>query len=179
MKNAVIIGVSDRSCLWRFGKIKEESYQNFVNDYALFLSERFDNLIVTPDDGVYTDIALKFGEIKGKKPIAYYPDQDKFYGIEHIKQNFSKYELRKIDGDWYKLNAELTKQADIVICLGFSPGVLIEGCFIKYHQKYAGRKEIKWLIDERCIDVRLPGAVEEQIKNLHYYSSLDKLEKLL
>jgi len=108
--DAVLIGVSDRSSLWRHGKLNEKDYEKFVKDYASFLSKHFENVIVTPDDGVYTDIALEFGKLKNKKPIAYYPDKDNYYGIEHIKKNFEKYELKPIDGDWYKLNADLTKQ---------------------------------------------------------------------
>lgn len=182
--DAVIIGVSDRTCLWRHGKIKESAYSKLVSSYAKLLASFFDNVIVTPDDGVYTDIALDFGKLKGKKPIAYYPDKDKFYGIEHIKQNFPKYELRPIDGDWYKLNADLTKQALAVICVGFSPGVLIEGAFIKYHQKYGGLKNpklknIHWLIDERCIDKKLPKSFEEQIANIFYYKNLKQLKELI
>lgn len=180
--DAVIIGASDRSSLWRHGKVKD--YERFVQDYAQFLSKRFDNLIVTPDDGVYTDIALEFGKIKGKKPIGYYPDKDTFYGIDHIKKNFPNYELRPIDGDWYKLNADLTKQSHIVICLGFTPGAMIEGAFIKYHQKYGSYKDptlknIHWLIDERCIEDRLPKSFEEQISNIFYYNDLKELERLL
>jgi len=182
--DAVLIGVSDRSCLWRHGKLKEKDYGKFVKEYAQFLAKNFDNIIVTPDDGVYTDIALEFGKIKKKKPIAYYPDKDVFYGIKHIEKNFPNYELRKIDGDWYKLDAELTKQALVVISLGFSPGVLIEGGFIKYHQKYGGVKEprlkhIHWLIDERCIKQRLAPGFEEQISNIFYYSSFEELGKLI
>jgi hypothetical protein len=184
MMEAVIIGVSDRSSLWRHGKVSQEQYMSFVRAYAAFLSGRFDNLIVTPDDGVYTDVALEFGRIKGKKPIAYYPDKDASYGIAHIKKNFPKYELRPIDGDWYKLDAELTKQSLVVICLGFSPGVLIEGGFIKYHQEYGGLKNpklkrIHWFIDKRCIESGLPRAFEEQIANIFYYDDLDDLERLL
>lgn len=181
---AVIIGVSDRSSLWRHGKIQQQDYETLVKEYAAFLSKRFDNVIVTPDDGVYTDIAQEFGRLKGKKPIAYYPDKDKFYGIEHIQNNFPKYDLRPIKGDWYTLNADLTKMALVVITLGFSPGVLIEGGFIKYHQKYGSRtnprlKNIHWLIDERCIEQKLPASFHEQIKNLFYYSSLEELSELL
>ena len=181
---AVLIGVCDRSSLWRHGNIKQEKYQDFVKEYARFLNEHFENVIVTPDDGVYTDIALEFGKIKGKKPMAFYPDKDTYYGYEHLKTNFPKYDLRPIDGDWYKLNAELTKQSTIVISLGFSPGVLIEGSFIKYHQKYGGYKDsnlrnIRWLIDERCIEQRLPKTFEEQIKNIHYYSNLEELKGLI
>lgn len=59
--NAVILGVSDRSLLWRHGKIQKDEYETLVHDYARFLAKRFDNVIVTPDDGVYTDIALVHG----------------------------------------------------------------------------------------------------------------------
>jgi len=182
--NCVLIGVSDRSSLWRHGKIKEEKYNDFVLKYAKFLKKYFENVIVTPDDGVYTDVALKFGEIKKKKPIAYYPDKDTYYGIEHIKDNFEKYDLKEIDGDWYKLNADLTKKALCVICLGFTPGVLIEGSFIKYHQKYGKYKDerlkdIHWLIDKRTIDKKLPESFHEQIKNIYYYKSLKELKEII
>ena len=181
---AVLIGVSDRSSLCRHGKLKQADYDAFVKEYACFLAEKFDNIIVTPDDGVYTDIAAEFGKLTGRKPIAYYPDKDKLYGIKHIEKNFPNYELRPIKGDWYKLNAELTKQAPIVICLGFSPGTMIELAFIKYHQKYGSAKDnrlknICLLIDERCISQRLPPSFEEQINNISYYTSLTELAKLI
>ncbi len=182
--DAVIIGVSNRTFLWKYGRIQQEKYKDFIKSYAQFLSKWFDNLITVPDDGVYSDIALKFGEIKGKKPIAYYPDRDDFYGIDHIKGNFPKFKLKPIKGDWYKLNAELTKQALIIISLGFSPGVLIEGSFIKYHQKYGKLKDpklkyIHWFIDERCIEQRLPKSFEEEISNIFYFSDLVQFEELL
>ena len=107
------------------GSLSEKDYTDFVKNYADFLASRFDNLIITPDNGVYTDIANEFANIKGKKPIAYYPKKETYYKIEHIKANFPDYEFRPIEGDWYKLNADLTKQSKIVISIGFSPGVLI------------------------------------------------------
>src|SRR3989344_5404027 len=78
----------------------------------------------------------------------------------------------------------LTKQAIITICLGFSPGVLIELAFIKYHQQYGGRKDqslkdIHCFIDERCIKDRLPETFHEQIKNVFYYKSLNELKERL
>ncbi|MCX6804318.1 MAG: hypothetical protein NTY48_07190 [Candidatus Diapherotrites archaeon] len=182
--DCVLIGVSDRSALWCFGKIKESDYNKFVSDYAKFLSKHFDNVIVTPSDGVFTDIALEFGKLKGKKPVAYYPNKDNYYGIVHIEQNFPKYALRPINGDWYKLSADLSKQALSVICLGFSPGSLIEISFIKYHQKYGAfknpkLKNIHLFIDERCIEQKLPGVFEEQINNIFYYSNLSSLGSIL
>lgn len=182
--NCVLVGVSDRSLLWRDGKVKEKDYEKFVLKYAKFLKKHFDNVIVTPDDGVYTDIALKFGELKKKKPITYYPDKDTFYGIEHIKDNFEKYDIRPIDGDWYKLNADLTKQSLCVISLGFTPGVLIEISFIKYHQKYGKYKDprlkdIHLFIDKKTINKKLPLGFEEQVNNLYYYKSLKELEKII
>ena len=184
MMNAVLIGSSDRSSLWRYGQIKKEEYEQFVREYAKFLSERFDNLIVTPDDGVYTDIALEYGKIMNKKPIAFYPDKDTQYGIDNLRKNFALYEVKAIDGDWYRLNAELTKQSLTVIVLGFTPSSLIELGFIKYHQKYGGLKDpelkkIHVFIDERCITEKLPKTFEEQIDNIFYYSDLDQLDKLI
>ncbi|MDD4983287.1 MAG: hypothetical protein PHH82_00410 [Candidatus ainarchaeum sp.] len=182
--NAVIIGASDRSILWKEGKIKEEDYSQFISDYANLLSKHFDNLIVTPDDGIYSDIALEFGKIKNKKPIGYYPDKDANFGIKHIEQNFSKYDLRPIDGDWYKLGADLTKQAPIVICVGFTPGSLIEIAYLKYHQKYGAYKDpalknIHLFIDKRSIGQKLPPSFHEQINNIFYFSSFSDLEKLI
>lgn len=175
--DAVVIGVSDRTCLWRHGNIN--NYGDFVRDYALLLAELFDNILVTPDDGVYSDVALAFGKVKGRKPIGYYPDKDSNYGIEHIRGNFGKYELRPIEGDWYKLNAVLTSKSHVVISLGLSPGVFIEGSYIKYHQKYGGLGGIHWLIDERCIGKRLPTVFEEQISNIFYYNELSELREIL
>ena len=153
-------------------------------DYATLLRDHFDNVIVSPDDGVYTDIALEFGRVTNKRPIAFYPDKDTYYGIDHIKHNFPKYDLRPIDGDWYKLNADLTKQAPLTICVGVSPGVLIEVSYIKYHQKYGGYKDpslrdLRLLIDERSIERRLPSILEEQIQNLNYFRGFDELNQLL
>ncbi len=82
------------------------------------------------------------------------------------------------------MEAELTRQAQVVLCLGFTPGVLIEGSYIKYHQQYWGRKDprlrmIHWCIDERCIGQRLPKSFEEQIANLIYFPDLQALARVL
>jgi hypothetical protein len=182
--DCVIIGPSDVSSLSRFGKIPPVKYSEFVSGYALFLSKRFDNVIVAPDDGVYSDVALEFGKLKGKKPIAFFPDKDSFYGVEHIKPNFPKFDLRPINGDWYSLNADLTKKSLCVLCLGFSPGVLIEIAYIKYHQKWGSKKEpklknIHLFIDSRCIKDKLPEYLSEQINNIFYFKDLNELGKLL
>ncbi len=181
---AVIIGVSDRSSLWRHGKLQQQQYPQFVEDYAKLLFEFFSNVIVTPDDGVYTDIARSFAKQSGKKPIAYYPDQDTYYGIEHIRPNFPDYELRPIGGDWYKLNADLTKEAPVTICIGLSPGVLIEACYIKYHQKYSRYKDqslenLQLLVDTRTLENTLPSTLQEHIQNIHYYQNFQELQSLL
>lgn len=178
MRAIVVIGTSDRSSLWRHGTLEEDGYDQFVTSYAELLSEHFDTVIGTPSDGVYTDVALAFAARTGRKTLAYYPDKDTFYGYEMLKPNFAKFDTRPIGGDWYRLDAEITKQAAVVLCLGFSPGALIELCFLKYHQQYAQRK-ITLLIDERCIDRRLPEGVHEGIESIHYFSSFDELRALI
>ncbi|MGM5488959.1 MAG: hypothetical protein ACQESG_08520, partial [Nanobdellota archaeon] len=75
-------------------------------------------------------------------------------------------------------------QAPFTLCVGVSPGVLIEVSYIKYHQKYGGYKDpslrdLRLLIDERSIERRLPSILEEQIQNLNYFASFDELNQLL
>lgn len=182
--DVVLIGVSDRSSLWRHGSLNEEDYESFVEEYATALAEHCENVIVTPDDGVYTDIAIAFGKRKGKKPLAYYPDKDTEYGYEHLKKNFSHYDVKPIGGGWHDLDALLTKKAPITICVGFSPGTLIELSFLKYHQTYGGKKDpdlrkLRLLIDTRCIERPLPETFHEQISNITYYGSIKELEQQL
>lgn len=184
MEDVVVIGVSDRSLLWRDGSIVEADYEGFVARYASLLAKYASSVMVTPDDGVYTDVAQAYAKNTGKKAVAFYPDQDTYYGFEHLKPNFDKFDTRPIGGDWYMLNADLTKQAKTVICLGFSPGVLIELAYVKYHQKYGGYKDpslrdIRVLVDSRCISAKLPLAFSEQIANLDYYDSFESLEEHL
>jgi len=182
--DCVLIGPSDVSSLWRFGSVKKINYLKFVKEYASFLFRHFSNVIVTPDDGVCADVAQAFSNLTKKKPIAFYPDKDFFYGTQHVEKNYSKYDLKPIEGDWYKLNADLTKKSLCVICLGFSPGALIELSYIKYHQKYGSLHDsslsnIHLFIDSRCIESKLPSVFKEQIKNMYYFSSFSCLEKLL
>ena len=178
-KSIVIIGVSNRLHIINILG-SETKYTDLVEKYAKEIAKKYENVIITPDDGIYTDIAEKWQEITNKKATAYYPDKDTYYGIEHIKHNFSKYATKGIGGDWYKLNAELTKQAKTVLCLGITPGVLIELAYIKYHQKYGGHKnpkykEITLIIDERLIEQRLPKTVEKEINNIKYINNVEKI----
>lgn len=176
---AVLIGVSDKSILWRHGKLKKEEYTQFVGNYVKILSGYVDELIITPDDGVYLDIAREFGTHQGKTVTGFIPDKDTQYGHDHLEKNSENIIIKPINGDWYTLNAELTKQANVVICLGFSPGSLIELSYVKYHQKYGGCTDIHVLIDDRCINERLPASFTEQIKHIHYFSSFEELQSLL
>lgn len=102
-----ILGPSDFSKIWRFGKIKEKDLPKFIDDYGKFLSQRFDQVFITPDDRIYLDIAKKWGEYKGKKAIRFYPDKDTFYGFENLKKNFKDVEARPNNSDWFKLTADI------------------------------------------------------------------------
>ena len=71
-----------------------------------------------------------------------------------------------------------------VICVGFSPGVLIEIAYIKYHQKWGALidpslKKIHLFIDSRCIKGKLPNYLSEQIHNIFYFKNLKELGVLL
>lgn len=170
---AVIIGVSDRSLL----ALKGEEVKELIKEYAHFLNNHNLTPIITPNDGIYTDIADEYQKISDKKAIAYFPDKDTTYGYDHLKESMKKYDSKPIHGDWYKLNAELTLQADVTLCLGFSPGTLIELSYMKYHQKFLNKKSFLF-IDARCSKEKLPESFHEQINNTYYFNSINELEIL-
>lgn len=168
--DVVIVGPSDRSILWRHGQLEEAAYKEFVNGVAGVLAKHVDRVIITLDIGVYRDVAERFHQHMGRAVIAYRPAEDAF-GTE--EQHDKRFEMRTM-ADWYQLNAELVLAGDLVLCLGFSPGSLIEIAYLKYHAKYRNEPR-KLLIDSRCIPAQLPSL--EELQPI-YYDSDEELGRL-
>jgi hypothetical protein len=172
----VLLGPSDISKIARFGKIKDT--QSYIKEMGKLLARYIEELIITPDYGIYLEIAKAYKKAGGKKLIGMFPEDERF-GTKQLKENFKFCdETRSIKGDWYKLGAEITIQGEIVICTGYSPGVMIELSYLKYMQKYL-KKGDKILIDSRTISNRLFPEIEEEIKNIKYFSSNEELEDIL
>jgi hypothetical protein len=175
MKSCVILGPSKIQKIKRFGHVKDTG--KYAAEAAQFFAKHFDSILIIPDNGVPLKIAREYKKInKNKKVIGYVPGKTK---KGKSIDRYYKYcdEVKDIGGGWFNLNTELTRQSDYVFCLGFSAGVFIELCSIKYNQVYV-HLNTKIFIDERCISQKLPREVTVDLKNLLYFSGYGSLEKL-
>lgn len=175
MKSCVILGPSKVQKIKRFGHIKD--INKYTKQAAQFFAKHFDSILIVPDYGISLKIAQELKMItRNKKVIGYVPGKAK-KGKNLVK--YYKYfdEIKDIGGGWFNLNTELTKQSDYVFCLGFSAGVFVELCSIKYNQMYINLNT-KIFIDQTCISQKLPKEVEVDLKNLIYFSNYKSLEKL-
>jgi len=177
MKSCIILGPSKVQKIKKFGGIK--NIDEYIREAAKFFAKHFDSILIIPDDGIFLRVAREYKRIdKNKKVIGYIPGKTKNDKAKKLDRYY-KYcdEIRDIGGGWFNLNTELTRQSDYVFCLGFSAGVFIELCSIKYNQKYIGLNT-KIFIDQRCISQKLPKEVEVDLKNLKYFKNFDDIEKL-
>lgn len=172
----VILGPSKIEKISKYGNIV--NVKKYINESARFFARQFNELIIVPDYGLTLLIAREYKKIKpGGKVIGFIPDKAK--GSKNLEEYFNYCdEIKGIGGGWFNLNTQLTRQANLVFCLGFSVGVLIELCSIKYNQEYLGL-DTKIFIDKRCISGQLMPEIEVEVKNLVYFNNYNSLiEKL-
>jgi hypothetical protein len=175
--SCTIIGPSDKTKLWRFGKIKRNNYKRWQKSLVNILSQYFDELYFIPDRGVYVDFCQTFKNITGKKIIAFIPlPEEKI--VQRAKKLADK--IRQIPGGkgWSYLNTHVIGQSKFALCLGYSPGSILEICSIKYLNQYQ-RKNIILLIDERCISQKLPKELIDEINDVFYFSNTSQLKEIL
>ena len=164
----IIIGPSNYNNIQKFGKI--DNIDSYINEAAQYFASNFDTLIIVPDYGLSLLIAIKYKElISSGKVIGYYPD--KTSGGKNINKYFKHCDqVIGINGGWSYLNTKFTSVSDNIFCLGFSAGVFIELCSIKYHQNYLN-KNTRVFIDKRCINTELNPEISSDIKNIIYIDS--------
>lgn len=172
----MVVGPSERQKVFKHGKIKTQ-YASVLNQLAKELSSKFSKLITIPDDGVYSDFA-EFFKSNGGEVIAYLPNKS-VPNFSELKRNVEKkgFIERQTDWNWSSLNNFVIREASVVICLGYSSGVLIELGNIKIAKKWLGKK-IKLFIDKRFVSGRLPKEIEGDLSP-KYYNSVRELSKLL
>ncbi|MBU4285108.1 hypothetical protein KKF60_01280 [Patescibacteria group bacterium] len=172
--NCVILGPSQFNKIKLFGKIND--VLAYIDEAAEFFANNFEEILIVPDTGLSLLVAKKY---KQKKPegkiIGYVPDITK--GGKSLDEYYKFCdEIKGIGGGWHNLNTQLTRKSEYVFCLGFSAGVLIELCSVKYNQQYLNLKT-KIFIDERCISSKLPKEVCVDLKNLNYFKNFISLEE--
>lgn len=177
---AVLLGPSDVSKAWRYGKVGKDGLERHICRMGAALARCFEGVAVIPDDGMPLEVGKAYTRHSGRKPIGLYPDGD----ISRLEPNFCHVEPVHMEGSWPDLNYSLTRQANPIICLGYSPGVMAEIGFIKYHQKN-GKKEGSWMADlHLLVDLagcgsRLPPYMGEELDNVFYFSGPDGLVPLV
>ncbi len=175
----VLLGPDDETKLFNgTSKFNEKSIKAFYDEYARFIAENFSDLMIVPADGPLLEIAKLYERYKHKKAIGFYPDKDVKYGYSWLEKNFDYVQPKPIGGNWRDLNAELTMQADVVICLGYSGGVMIELGFTKYNQRFHNKPKLI-IIDLRTAESKLMPGFASDLKNLHYVNSFEEIKGLI
>ncbi len=171
-KNCVILGPSKIEKIKLYGTILD--VEEYIIEIAKFLAEHFEQVFIIPDDTLPLKIAKKYKQLSPHgKIIGFVPGTSN--GSDHINK-FFKFcdEIKETNGGWFNLNTSLTKNSDVVFCFGFSAGVFIELCSIKYNQVYMNLNTNIY-IDSRSISSKLPIEVEIDLKNLHYFNNFENL----
>jgi len=169
----VIIGPTKKENLWLFGRIKKNNLRKYISNTADILNKYADSIAIIPDNTLALEIAKEYS--KGKKRVIGVIPTAK-YSCKHIKKYFKFCdEFKKVDGGWSYLMTHLCLEGDAILCCGLSPGVLVELCYTKYHNKYI-KKSCPILIDERTIS-KIPSEIKEL--NLLSFKSNRKLGELL
>jgi len=171
----VVIGPSDINKLFLFTSITKQKYLRTIDSLAKYLSTKFEQLYIIPDDGVFLDFAISFKKYNSNV-CAYLPNNHELK-YKLLEENTKKHHLniKYTDWNWMKLNNLVVRNADTVLCLGYSSGVFIEIGNIKIARMWEN-KDISLIIDTRFVSSLLPKELAFDLPII-YYSSLQELKK--
>ena len=126
-------------------------------------------VVLTPDKGSVSEFfAKEYLKFDGKKVIEIVPLEDKEFGYSWVNVD-----LGEIINcfTWRNQPEKLNEECDVLVCLGYSTGGLIEICYSKWF-----RKKPVYILKE-FIDTSLPKELESSL-DLHYIN-IEELEKVL
>jgi len=172
--SALLIGPTDKTKIFRFGKIDGESYEQYLDEVGKVLVANLSSVYLIPDEGIPLDFAKSYKKFGGREVIGALPKGgcavlEKYFQFCNRTEEF--------DEGWSVLNTCLSLRTGLMIGFGLSSGTLVEIAYTKYHKKYSG-KNIPILLDERTISRRLNQEVEDEV-DLRYFSSAEELNRLL
>jgi hypothetical protein len=171
----MVIGPSDLNKIFKNTDLSKIKYKSILKSTAKYLSLKFKELYIIPDNGVFLDFAIEF---KKYRPVyAYLPDK-KEIKYKELLNNVKKYDFKPIytKQNWMYLNNIPIRNIDFVYCLGYSSGVFIEIGNIKIANVW-NNKKIKLIIDERFISSKLPFEINMDLPVL-YIKSLNELKNV-
>ncbi|MGD9275595.1 MAG: hypothetical protein PVJ67_00310 [Candidatus Pacearchaeota archaeon] len=126
-------------------------------------------IVLTPDKGSVSEFFAKsYIENKGKKVYSIIPLDDKEFGFDWVNQEIGKNINCKT---WRNQPERLNEETDLLICLGYAEGVLVEIAYSKWF-----RPKIVYIIKE-LVSGELPKDAVRKI-NLKYISYEELEEEL-
>ncbi len=172
--SALLIGPTDKTKIFRFGKIDRDSYGQYKEEVGKVLAANLSTVYLIPDEGIPLDFAKAYKKFGGREVVGALPRG----GCEVLEKYFQFCDrTEKVDGGWVVLNTCLSLRTGLMIGFGLSPGTLVEIAYTKYHKKYLGRN-IPVFLDERTISGRLNPEIEDEV-DLRYFSSAEELNGFL
>ncbi len=155
------IGIIGPSKLEYVRKINENS-EEIIWEIVKIIAKSGNEVVLTPDkDSVSEFFAEKFIENKGKKVYVIVPLEDKEFGFTRLNLDLGE----QINcGTWRNQPEKLNEECDVLLCLGYSVGGLIEIAYSKWF------KPKKVYIIKELISKELPedGVRELDIKYISY-----------
>jgi hypothetical protein len=173
-----ILGAGDREKVLKHAGLKAEELDSLIKATGETLARLGAEIIIVPARGIPLEVARAYKKAGGKSVTGLVPRDDKRYGLGHIEEYLGEADQEVNIGTWYDLNGEIASQGQASICIGLSPGAMLDMCFMKYHRKYLGSKT-RLIIFENTISRRLQPELEQDLGQITYIKSAQELEKAL
>lgn len=139
-----------------------EKYEDAKNilDCLIKIVKKYE-IVLTPDKGSVSEyFAQEYLKNNGKKVLEIIPLDDKEFGHSWLNLNLGE----KINcGSWRNQPEKLNEESDVLLCLGYSTGGLIEIAYSKWF-----KKKLVYIIKE-LISQKLPKEIEKDL-DLKYVS---------
>lgn len=142
-----------------------EQINNKAKEIIIYLSkqiaEKGDEIILTPDKESSSEFfAKQYIKAGGKDVFLVLPLDDKEFGLNHLNLNLGKHINCKT---WRNQPEKLNEETDILLCIGYSAGVLAEIAYSKWF-----KPKPVYVINE-LISQELPKEIKNGL-NLRYIS---------
>ena len=124
------IGIIGPTSFDSLEKINKNAKQIIINLAKEIINHE---IVLTPDkDSIPEFFAEKYLSNKGKKVYSVIPLEDKEFGFSWVNQKIGK----EINCEtWRNQPEKLNEESEVLLCLGYAPGVLIEIAYSKWFNK--------------------------------------------
>ena len=126
------IGIIGPSKLEYVEEINSDS-KDIIKKLAGEIAESGNEIVVVPDRGSVSEFfGLEYEKNKGKQVYSMIPLDDKEFGYDWVNSGLGK----KINcGSWRNQPEKLNEETDVLVCLGYSTGGMIEIGYSKWFKK--------------------------------------------